>query len=243
MADLAQAREWLDAAGRVAVLTGAGVSAESGVPTFRGHSGDALWDRYSWEELASPEGFYRDPELVWRWYDWRRGLVAQANPNPAHHALAGYQERRAPSVVIVTQNVDGLHERSGSLDVVRLHGSLWSVRCTRCHREFADERVPLPELPPRCAACQGMLRPGVVWFGEELPEREWIAAQEAAATAQAMLVVGTSAAVYPAAMLVPLAQSNRAKVIEINIEETPLSPRADLHLQGKAGEVLPELLK
>ena len=226
------AREWLRAARSVVALTGAGISAESGVPTFRGAGG--LWRNFRPEDLATPQAFARDPKLVWEWYDWRRQLIAQVQPNAGHCALA-----RA-GVKVVTQNVDGLHDRAGSSDVVKLHGDIWVLRCVGCGESRRDETVPLAELPPRCA-CGGMLRPGVVWFGEALPPREWQAAEDAVARCDVLLVVGTSAVVYPAAGLVSLARA--ARVIEVNMEETPVSRLADASLRGKAGEILPELLR
>ena len=235
---LEKAREWIEAARSIAVLTGAGISAESGVPTFRGPGG--LWRQYRPEELATPEAFRRDPRLVWEWYDWRRQRIAQARPNAGHEALVRL-ERSKPRFWLITQNVDGLHERAGSRRVIKLHGDIWLVRCVACGREQRDERVPLPELPPRCA-CGGLLRPGVVWFGEALPPGAWEAAEQAVREAEVLLVVGTSAVVYPAAGLIPLAQACGARVIEVNPEETPMSARLDCSLRGPAGEILPALI-
>jgi NAD-dependent deacetylase len=235
---LEKAREWIREARSVAVLTGAGISAESGVPTFRGPGG--LWRQYRPEELATPEAFRRDPRLVWEWYDWRRQRIAQARPNAGHEALVRL-ERSKPLFWLITQNVDGLHERAGSRRVIKLHGDIWLVRCVACGREQRDERVPLPELPPRCA-CGGLLRPGVVWFGEALPPGAWEAAEQAVREAEVLLVVGTSAVVYPAAGLIPLAQACGARVIEVNPEETPMSARLDCSLRGPAGVILPALI-
>jgi NAD-dependent deacetylase len=235
---LEKAREWIREARSVAVLTGAGISAESGVPTFRGPGG--LWRQYRPEELATPEAFRRDPRLVWEWYDWRRQRIAQARPNAGHEALVRL-ERSKPRFWLITQNVDGLHERAGSRRVIKLHGDIWLVRCVACGREQRDERVPLPELPPRCA-CGGLLRPGVVWFGEALPPGTWEAAEQAVREAEVLLVVGTSAVVYPAAGLIPLAQACGARVIEVNPEETPMSARLDCSLRGPAGVILPALI-
>lgn len=235
---LEKAREWIREARSVAVLTGAGISAESGVPTFRGPGG--LWRQYRPEDLATPEAFRRDPRLVWEWYDWRRQRIAQARPNAGHEALVRL-ERSKPRFWLITQNVDGLHERAGSRRVIKLHGDIWLVRCVVCGREQRDERVPLPELPPRCA-CGGLLRPGVVWFGEALPPGAWEAAEQAVREAEVLLVVGTSAVVYPAAGLIPLAQACGARVIEVNPEETPMSARLDCSLRGPAGVILPALI-
>ena len=231
-------REWLKLARSVAVLTGAGVSAESGVPTFRGNNG--LWKRYRPEDLATPGAFARDPKLVWEWYDWRRGLIAQAKPNEGHYALAEL-EKRVPSFSLITQNVDGLHELAGSRNVLNLHGSIWKMRCTECERERVDRRTPLPEIPPKCQ-CGARLRPGVVWFGEALLPRIWQDAETAARSADIFLVVGTSAVVYPAAGLAQIAKASGARVVEINIAETVLSDRIDEFLQGLSGELLPQLI-
>jgi NAD-dependent deacetylase len=231
-------REWLRDASSIAVLTGAGVSAESGVPTFRGNNG--LWKQYRAEDLATPGAFARDPKLVWEWYDWRRSLISEAKPNPGHYALAA-AEARAAKFTLITQNVDGLHELAGSRNVLRLHGSIWMLRCLECEREREDRRTPLPEIPPRCE-CGGMLRPGVVWFGEALPSKIWQEAEKAAREADLFLLIGTSAVVYPAAGLAPIAKSSGARVVEINIAETGLSDGIDEFLQGPSGELLPQLI-
>jgi len=235
---LIDVREWIRAAGSVAVLTGAGISAESGVPTFRGPSG--LWRQYRPEDLATPEAFHRDPKLVWEWYSWRRGLIAEAKPNAGHLALAE-MEQKVSQFTLVTQNVDGLHDRAGSRSPLKVHGDIWTVRCLTCGREGRDERLEFPELPPRCE-CGGTLRPGVVWFGEPLPFDVLSAGERACSEADVMLVVGTSAVVWPAAGLVPIAKSGGAKVIEVNPEETTFSPMVDCVLRGKAGDILPRLL-
>lgn len=232
-----QAKQWLQDARRVAVVTGAGVSAESGVPTFRGAGG--LWNNFRAEDLATPEAFRRDPGLVWEWYEWRRGLIAKCEPNEGHRALVRL-ERAKPEFWLATQNVDGLHELAGSRRIGRIHGSIWVVRCLACGDE-RERREPFGELPPRCD-CGGLLRPGVVWFGEALPEREWLRAEQAARECEVMLVAGTSAAVYPAAGLAPLAKRGGARVIEVNLEATALSPMADAALHGKSSEILKELI-
>ena len=229
-------RDLIRSAERIAVLTGAGISAESGIPTFRGAGG--LWKNFKPEELATPEAFARDPKLVWEWYDWRRQIIAQAEPNAAHRALVKLGDR----VTIITQNVDGLHERAGSRNVLRVHGSIWTVRCLQCAAENEDHRAPLPEIPPLCQ-CGGMLRPGVVWFGEGLPQAVWDNAEKAARNADLLLVAGTSAVVYPAASLVPIARRAGAKVVEINPGETPISATVDHSLRGAAGEKLPKLIE
>ncbi len=223
---------------RVAVLTGAGVSAESGVPTFRGPEG--LWRQFRPEELATPEAFERDPRLVWEWYDWRRQKIKNVAPNPAHFTLASW-ESIFPSFTLITQNVDGLHELAGSTRLLELHGNIWKVRCVAEGLVMANKEVPLSQIPPVCPSCGSLLRPHVVWFGEPLPRDVLEAAFEASQSCQLMLVVGTSAVVHPAASLPLAASQNGATVVEINPEPTPLTSYADFFLQGKAGELLPQL--
>lgn len=238
MTEIETVRDWLAEAEHAAALTGAGVSAESGVPVFRGPGG--LWRRYRPEELATPEAFARDPRLVWEWYDWRRQRVAAAAPNPAHTALARL-EQRLPGFTLITQNVDGLHDRAGSRRILKLHGDLWQVRCTGCGVQRREDAVPLPQLPPRCS-CGVLLRPAVVWFGEALPADVIQAATLAVAQAQLLLVIGTSAVVQPAASLPLIAKEHGARIVEINPERTALSALADVTLCGPAGEWLPRLL-
>lgn len=234
---LEQARNWLSSADAVTVLTGAGISADSGIPTFRGAAG--LWKRFRPEDLATPEAFARDPELVWEWYNWRRGLIYQAQPNQGHLALAEL-ERHVPLFTLITQNVDGLHQRAGTKNVLEVHGSIWTLRCTSCSREWIDNAQNL-EAVPRCS-CGSLARPGVVWFGEMLPFEPWAAAERAASNCDVFVVVGTSAVVYPAASLAPLAKARGAKVMEINLERTAVSADVDCSLIGPAGEILPQLL-
>lgn len=229
--DIAEVRRWLKAAGRPCALTGAGISAESGIPTFRGAGG--LWRQFRAEDLATPQAFARDPKLVWEWYDWRRGLVAAAKPNPGHFALASH------GMPVITQNVDGLHRRAGSKQVTEIHGSLWILRCTACGKEERNELAPLPELPPRCS-CGGMMRPGVVWFGEGLDGSVWRAAEATVRKADLLFVIGTSAVVYPAASLAPLARQSGARIVEINIDDTPLTGLADACFRAPSGEILSE---
>jgi NAD-dependent protein deacetylase/lipoamidase len=221
------------------VLTGAGVSAESGIPTFRGP--DGLWRNFRIDDLATPEAFSRNPQLVWEWYAWRREIMHQSQPNPAHYALAEIEDqfltRPGAQFTLVTQNVDGLHERAGSRRVLRLHGNIWGLRCATCGAEREDHSVPLDPFPPRCAS-NHMMRPAVVWFGEALPEDALRPAIEAAARSDLFLVVGTSALVYPAASLPLIAKEKGARLIEVNPERTPLSEIADAVLTGKAGDIL-----
>lgn len=234
-----EAALWLSRVTRVVVFTGAGVSAESGLATFRGAGG--LWEGHRVEDVATPEAFARDPLLVWRFYAMRRENAKKAQPNSGHKAIAQLEEF-FPSVVVVTQNVDGLHQRAGSKRVLELHGSLWRIRCQSCGRERWDERVPLPQLPPRCTVCGGWERPAVVWFGEPLPEAVFSEAEEACSHAEAMLVVGTSGVVWPAAGLVEVAAAAGAAIIEVNPEPSALAYLAAVQIPKKAGEALPELL-
>ncbi len=238
MSEIETVRLWLSEARRVAALTGAGVSAESGVPVFRGR--DGLWRQYRAEDLATPEAFARDPRLVWEWYDWRRARVSQATPNPGHYALVQL-ERIIPHFTLITQNVDGLHDKAGSQSTLKLHGDLWWLRCLGCGEQSYNTDVPLQELPPHCH-CGALLRPAVVWFGESLPGVVLQEATEAALQAQVFLVIGTSALVQPAASLPFMARQHGARLVEINPERTPLSPHVDVNLLGPAGELLPCVL-
>lgn len=223
----------------VVVLTGAGISAESGIPTFR-DAQTGLWAKYSPEELATPQAFRRNPKLVWEWYAWRRELVAQAKPNPGHLALAEL-ERRMPKFTLITQNVDGLHRRAGSHNVVELHGNLNRIKCFE-EGDIVTSWPPGPEIPPRCPRCGGYLRPDVVWFGETLPPPALQAAFEAAQQCDLFFAIGTSGLVQPAASLPYEALRRGVTVVEINPDETPLTQRATYALTGPAGQILPELL-
>jgi len=222
---------------KVAVLTGAGVSAESGIPTFRGPGG--LWRNFRPEELATPEAFARDPRLVWEWYAWRREIIAAARPNAAHLVLARMEEFY-PDFTLITQNIDGLHQAAGSKNVVELHGNIWRVRCLREGRIMEHREVPPARIPPLCE-CGGLLRPDVVWFGEALPEEELSRAFAAAESCEVMLVVGTSGVVQPAASLPYLVRRRGGAVIEFNTERTPISQIATRSFFGPAARVLPEL--
>lgn len=229
----------LASARRFAVLTGAGVSQESGVPTFR-EARTGLWAKFQPEELATPEGFLRQPRLVWEWYAWRRQLVAAAQPNPAHLALAQL-EQQAPQFQLITQNVDGLHQRAGSRKVIELHGNITRTKCFD-EGTVVSRWEATGEPPPRCPRCGGMLRPDVVWFGEALPEAAMDAAWRASTSCDVFLSVGTSTVVYPAAALPFEALRTGATIIEINPGPTPLTDQAHYVLTGAAGTVLPELL-
>jgi NAD-dependent deacetylase len=230
----------LRGATRVTVLTGAGVSAASGVPTFRGS--DGLWRQFRATDLATPAAFARDPRLVWEWYAWRRERVAACEPNAAHTVLAAWTTRHE-AWRIVTQNVDDLHQRAGSRGVIRLHGSLWELSCSNgcaaAPATWRDERVPLPELP-RCRSCGGLARPAVVWFGEPLQPTVIAQAIDAAAC-EVFLTVGTSSVVYPAAGLVDTARAHGAYVVEINPEATPASALVEVSIRAGAEEALPAI--
>lgn len=230
----------LQTARHVAVLTGAGISAESGVPTFR-QAQTGLWAQYDPQELATPHAFRRNPRLVWEWYTWRRELVAQAEPNAGHRALVELAQR-VPQFTLITQNVDGLHARAGSQNVIELHGNLGRFKC------FAEDVLvaswePTDELPPRCPRCGDLLRPDVVWFGEALPAKALNAASQAARTCDLFLSVGTSALVQPAASLPLEALFHGAVAVEVNPHPTPLTERMSYALVGPAGRVLPALLQ
>jgi len=245
--NIRQVADMLKEAERVCCMTGAGVSAESGVATFRGHGG--LWEGRRPEEVASPEAFHADPEDVWRFYFWRRKKLAECKPNPGHYALARL-EGMIPSFTLVTQNVDDLHRVAGSERIIELHGNVWINRCTGGHPSdeppCPDTRVTpddvLDEIP-HCPKCGAMMRPGVVWFGEMLPSDEFAAAVTAARDCQVMLVAGTSAVVHPAASIATWAADTGAAIVEINPEAPPLSSAADYCLTGPSGEILPAIVE
>jgi NAD-dependent deacetylase len=226
----------------VTVLTGAGVSAASGVPTFRGSEG--LWRNFSPTHLASPEAFAHDPRTVWEWYEWRREQIARCEPNAAHRVLAEWS-RAHGGWRIVTQNVDDLHLRAGTHGLVRLHGSIWELACHNGCRPQAgnwrDERVPLPQLPPRCPGCGGLARPAVVWFGEALNPSDVDAARSLASSCDVFITAGTSAVVQPAAALVHIARAHGAFTAEMNLEHTAASGYVDLVLRGPVEETLSAL--
>ncbi|MCG3197222.1 MAG: NAD-dependent deacylase [Candidatus Omnitrophica bacterium] len=230
--------ERLTGASRVTVLTGAGVSTASGIPTFRDAGG--MWKNFRPEEVATPEAFARDPKFVWEWYEVRRQAVLDCRPNRAHEVLAAWSER-SPAFRLITQNVDGLHERAGTRNVIRFHGSLFDVgcweECPQSPHRWRDDTVPFPELPPSCPYCGGILRPGVVWFGEMI-DPEVLRRADAALECDLFLSIGTSSQVHPAAALIHTAAALGAFTVEINPEATPASPVPDLSLAGKAEVVL-----
>jgi NAD-dependent deacetylase len=223
----------------IAAITGAGISAESGLATFR-DAQTGLWARFDPRELATPSAFARNPKLVWDWYAWRREHVAAARPNAGHLALAEL-ERRVPEFALVTQNVDGLHQRAGSRNTIELHGNITRVKCSR-EGALVDRWEELRDAVPRCTNCGALLRPDVVWFEEMLPEQALAAAADPVRRCNVLLVVGTSAEVYPAAALPALARRSGAIIVEINPNATPLSATANYVLRGAAGVVLPALL-
>lgn len=232
---LDDARSLLSGAERVVVISGAGMSADSGVPTFR-DALTGLWERYDPMELATPEAWEADPDLVWSWYSWRRELVAQAQPNAGHLAIA-----RSPKVTrVVTQNVDDLHERAGSASVDHVHGELFADRCGACGAAYSGPTSH--DAPPACAECGGRVRPGVVWFGEMLPSGPWDAATAAVTSCDVALVVGTSGLVHPAASLPRLAAESGARVVEVNPGDSGLGACVDVHVRASAAEALPHIL-
>ena len=231
-------REVLKAASRVVVLTGAGISAESGVPTFRGAGG--LWRNHSAIDLATPEAFRRDSMLVWEWYVWRRGLIRDCEPNSGHYALVEL-EQRVEHFTLITQNVDGLHTLAGSKHLLELHGNIWRLRCTVCQAVREDRVHPL-ELLPHCPQCGGLERPHIVWFGESLDPRVIESAAVAVADADVLLVIGTSGSVQPAASLAYSARQNGGYVAVINLEETHHTRDMHAALLGESGDILPRLV-
>ncbi len=221
------------------VLTGAGVSKESGIPTFRGK--DGLWKNFDATQLATPDAFSRDPKLVWEWYNWRRIIIMKAKPNPAHFGIKKLEDL-IPDFLLVTQNVDDLHREAGSRKMVEMHGNIFRTRCVKCGDIKFDKKVfKEEELPPKCEKCEGLLRPDVVWFGEPIPLDVLSKIQEFSEKASAILVVGTSALVYPAAYIPFIIKQRGGKVFEINPDITPVTQIADISIRGKAGEVFNSL--
>lgn len=238
VADLNEARIAVKECRSMCVLTGAGVSAESGVPTFRGPGG--MWRNRDPMSLATPEAFAADPKTVWEWYQWRREIIRNCFPNPGHEAI-GRIEREKGDFLLITQNVDGLHRRAGSRKLVEFHGSIWTVRCTGCGRE-EEVRARFPVLPPRCGSCGALLRPGVVWFGEQISAAALGASLSMLERCDLLLVAGTSSVVQPSASFAFAVAGRGGTVIEINLEETPISEAARFSFRGKSGELLPGLL-
>lgn len=233
------ARAHLASARNVTILTGAGISADSGVPTFRG--ADGLWRNFRAEDLATPEAFERDPRLVWEWYNWRRELIATKQPNPAHDALVKLEQRWTDRMWLITQNVDGLHCAAGSQRLSEIHGNIWKVRCTGCGVISENREIPLPILPT-CPLCHAQLRPHIVWFGESLREEDLRRCNQVIRSCDLLLVIGTSGVVYPAAGFASVAKDIGALVIEINLDSTAQSNLVDLSLQGRAKDLVPLLL-
>ena len=223
---------------RVLVLTGAGISAESGVPTFRGGGGTAIWKGMPFNVISSTTMLERDLGEVWSWFDYRRSLIEKLEPNAAHRALSRWQER-FPDFTLVTQNIDGLHQAAGSHSVIELHGNIWRARCLSCATRYDLRSLSIEQRPRACPECGEHLRPDVVLFGEQLPAGAFETASVKAATCELCFIVGTSAMVYPAAMLPEIAHQAGAYLVEVNPERTPLSGLCDEVVQGKAGDVLP----
>lgn len=230
--------EELKTAKTIVFFTGAGISAESGIPTFRGK--DGIWNKFRPEELANFDAFMRNPQLVWEWYNYRKSIVHQSKPNPGHLAIVEF-EKYFGNVVVVTQNVDNLHRRAGSKIVYELHGNIEKNFCVKCKKRYDDE-LEFKDGVPKCS-CGGLIRPDIVWFGEYLPPVQFSLSEKAAVSCDIFFIVGTSAVVYPAASLVQVAKSNRAFLVEVNIEETEASSTADVSLFGESGKVLPQIME
>jgi len=235
-------KERIAKARAITVLTGAGISADSGIPTFRGEVG--LWRNFRAEDLATPGAFARNPRLVWEWYDWRRGIIASKSPNAGHQALVE-MEKRCPRFTLITQNVDGFHALAGNRNIVELHGNIWKVRCTQCGQVSVNRDVPIQILPyckPASGGCGGLLRPHIVWFGEALDSRDIEKSMAALQSCDLMLVIGTSGVVWPAASFAEVAKSSGAYVVEVNLDPSAHSIVVDEVLLGRASEALPRLL-
>lgn len=237
-ASIKEIRSRLAEAKSVTVLTGAGISADSGVPTFRGAEG--LWNDFRPEELASPDAFERDPQLVWEWYNWRRELLSTKRPNAGHDALVEL-EKRMEKFWLITQNVDGLHATAGSHKLSEIHGNIWKVRCTGCELVENNRDVPI-EILPKCQNCYGLLRPHIVWFGESLNPQDLQDSYAALESCEVLLIIGTSGMVYPAASFGPVAKDRGAFVVELNLDPTPNSDLVDIAVQGRAKDLVPQLL-
>ncbi len=229
----------IEKAKRIGILTGAGISADSGIITFRGKNG--LWNNIEVQKLATLKGFLNNPEFVWQWYDERRIEIAKNKPNPGHLALASL-EKYFDDVSIITQNVDGYHQKAQSTKVIELHGSIWEFKCMECEKIVENFDAPLKELPPKCD-CGGLNRPNVVWFGEAIPQNCLDESLKVASESEIFFIIGTSAIVQPAASIPIIAKRSKAFLVEINLEDTPLTPQTDISFKGKAKDILPELLK
>ncbi len=225
---------------RIVFFSGAGISAESGIPTFRNPGG--LWDKFKPEDFATLEAFHKDPKKVWKWYDERRMLMKKAQPNEAHKLIAQLETKLKDKaeIIVITQNIDELHQRAGSSKVIELHGNIWTIRCTVCGYKEKNYDTPLKELPPKCTKCGALARPDVVWFGEMLPQDAWEEAVMYSSTCDVFVSIGTSAQVYPAAYLPHIAKEKGAYLVEINIEETELTPFVDRFIRKKASEGMKE---
>lgn len=236
--NLGLVREKIATARNVVVLTGAGISADSGVPTFRGT--DGLWRNFQAEDLATPDAFARNPRLVWEWYNWRRELIATKQPNAAHEAVAKF-ERQYSQFWLITQNVDGLHRTAGSHKLSEIHGNIWKVRCTNCRRVVENHDMPI-QILPMCDHCHGLLRPHIVWFGESLADEDLRQCDGALRSCDLCLIIGTSGVMYPAAGFASIAKEAGAFVAEINLNITPHTGLVDVSLQGRAKDVVPLLI-
>ena len=228
----------LKSAGTIVFFSGAGISAESGIPTFRGK--DGIWNKFRPEELANFNAFIRNPQLVWEWYDYRKSIVHQSKPNAGHFAIVE-MEKYFENVIVITQNVDNLHRRAGSKTIYELHGNIEKNFCVKCRKRY-DKELDFKEGVPKCS-CGGLIRPDIVWFGEFLPADQFQSSEKAARDCDVFFIVGTSAVVYPAASLVQVAKSKRAFLVEVNIEETEASSIADVSLFGESGKVLPQIVE
>ncbi|WP_296404434.1 NAD-dependent deacylase [Psychrobacter sp.] len=239
---LQQAITLLQGAKQICILTGAGISAESGIPTFRDKQ-TGLWENFRAEDLASIEAFDRDPKLVWSWYQWRRNLVIDKQPNPAHYALANLEQwaiNHNKTFYLITQNVDDLHEQAG-IKATHLHGHLWKNKCSQCEASYDADNDYTQDMLLKCPLCDAYIRPDIVWFGEMLPHDEWQLAEYAVNNCDVFISIGTSSLVYPAAGLLQVAKRQGARIIEINLNPTQ-NPIIDLVISGKAGEILPSLV-
>jgi len=238
--NLNNARHLVEKANNITVLTGAGISAESGIPTFRGDQG--LWNEIRPEDIATPQAFVKDPGFVWKWYDMRRQTIHNAQPNPGHYALVELENKKS-SFTLITQNIDGLHTKAGSNNIIELHGNIWQMRCTKCGYNFNDYTVPLNKIPPTCIKCDEITRPNVVWFGEIIPMSTIDKCILAIESCEVMIIVGTSGVVEPAASMGMMAKRLGKTVIEINTDITPGTGLYDYSISGKSGEILPMFYK